>query len=273
MAEVTTMFNREQAENWLFKGFYSLVIFAMLAPLAVVVSTSVAKSGNLSFPPEQIALIWYEEFLRDDRWMRALTNSAITATATMILSTLLGVTAALGVRGAGPRWSRVIVPMALLPLLIPAVVIGVTLLMFFSEFQLQQTRIGIVLAHSLWATPLVFFIMQAVLSRFDWELRDASMDLGAGPLRTFGEIVMPSIRHGIFASAMIAFIISLQEFIMALFLSGYDTRTVPVLAWTSLRQSLSPLISVVTTVLILAALALLIPAAFVLGLERLSKQL
>lgn len=267
------MFERERLERWSFTAFYGLVALTMLAPLAVVVSTSVAKSGNLSFPPEQIAFIWYEEFLNDDRWIRALTNSAITASATMVLSTVLGVTAALGVRGATSRWSKVIVPLALLPLLIPAVVIGVTLLMFLSEFQLQQTYIGIVLAHSLWATPLVFFIMQAVLTRLDWQLRDAGMDLGAGPLRTFGEIILPNIRHGIMASAMIAFIISLQEFIMALFLSGYDTRTVPVLAWTSLRQSLSPLISVVTTVLILAALALLIPAAFVLGLERLSKQL
>jgi ABC-type spermidine/putrescine transport system permease subunit II len=267
------VFERERLESAAFKAFYGFVIFAMLAPLAVVVSTSVAESGNLSFPPGQVSFDWYREFLRDDRWMQVMVNSAITATATMVLSTILGVTAALGVRGTDSRWSQLIVPMALLPLLIPAVVIGVTMLMFLSEFQLQQTYLGIVLAHSLWATPLVFFIMQAVFTRFDWELRDAGMDLGASRIRTFGEVILPNIRHGIFASAIIAFIISLQEFIMALFLSGYDTRTVPVLAWTSLRQSLSPLISVVTTVLIFAALLLLIPAAFVLGLERLSKQL
>ena len=267
------MFEREWAETWTFRAFYAFVVFAMLTPLIIVISTSVAKSGYLSFPPKQISFTWYEQFIQDDSWIQALINSAITSTATMVLSTTLGVMAALGVRGVTSRWSQLVVPLVLVPLLIPALVIGVTLLMFFSEFQLQQTYIGIVMAHSLWATPLVFFIMQAVLSRFDWQQRDASMDLGAGPLRTFGEITLPNVRHGIMASAIIAFIISLQEFIMALFLSGYSTRTVPVLAWTSLRQSLSPVISVVTTVLILAALALLIPAAFVLGLERLAKQL
>ncbi|MHB9288871.1 ABC transporter permease [Halobacteriales archaeon Cl-PHB] len=245
----------------------------MLSPLLIVVGTSFAKSGNLAFPPAELSTTWYDAFLKDQRWMGALYNSAITATGTMVLSTILGVTAALGIQGADSRWSGLIVPMVLLPLLIPAVVIGITLLMFLSEFSMQQSFVGIVLAHSLWATPLVFFIMQAVLQRFDWSLKDASNDLGAGPVRTFGEVVLPNIRHGIFAAAIIAFIISLQEFIMALFLSGFNTRTVPVLAWISLRQSLSPFISVVTTILIAAALVLLIPAAFVLGLERLAKQL
>lgn len=267
------MFEREHLESALFKGFYAVVMLAMLAPLIIVIGTSAAKSGHLTFPPKQLSATWYEQFMRESRWITALVNSAITATGTMVLSTLLGVTAALGVHGTDSRWTNALVPLALLPLLIPAVVIGITLLMFLSEFNLQQTYLGIVLAHSLWATPLVFFIMQAVLSRFDWQLKEAGTDLGADPLRTFSEIVLPNIRHGIFASAMIAFIISLQEFIMALFLSGYGTRTVPVLAWISLRQTLSPLISVVSTVLIAAALVLLIPAAFALGFERLAKQL
>ena len=267
------MFEREWFEAVIFKLFYLLVFLAMLAPLFIIAGSSLAQSGYLQFPPSEVSLTWYYEFLNDDQWLTAVKNSAITASGTVVLSTTLGVTAALGVQGADSRWTNILVPLALLPLLIPAVVIGVTLLMFLSRFNLQQSYPGIVLAHSLWATPLVFFIMQAVLSRFDWELRDAGQDLGAGPFRTFFEVVLPIIRHGIFASAIIAFIISLQEFIMALFLSGYQTRTVPVLAWVSLRQSLSPLISVVTTILVLATLVLVVPAAVVLGLERLAKQL
>lgn len=267
------MMRRESVETVLFRSFYGLVFVAMLSPLLIVVGTSVAESGDLLFPPERISFKWYVDFLTDDRWLGALWNSAITSTGTMLISTTLGVTAALGVHGTDSRWTNVLVPLALLPLLIPAAVIGITLLMFLSRFNLQQTYLGIVIAHSLWATPLVFFIMQAVFTRFDWQLKDAGHDLGASPLRNFGEVVLPNIRHGIFASAIIAFIISLQEFIMALFLSGYQTRTIPVLAWISLRQSLSPLISVVSTLLILGALALLIPAAFVVGLELLAKQL
>ena len=267
------MFERESIETALFRSFYVLVFVVMLSPLLIVIGTSVAKSGNLVFPPKSVSLRWYIEFLTDDRWLGAVWNSAITSTGTMLISTILGVTAALGVHGTDSRWTNAIVPLALLPLLIPPVVIGVTLLMFLSRFELQQTYLGIVIAHSLWATPLVFFIMQAVFQRFDWQLKNAGHDLGASPLRNFGEIVLPNIRHGILASAIIAFIISLQEFIMALFLSGYQTRTIPVLAWISLRQSLSPLISVVSTLLILGALTLLIPAAFVVGMELLAKQL
>ncbi|MFC6873192.1 ABC transporter permease [Halobellus marinus] len=267
------MLRRESIETALFRSFYGLVFVAMLAPLLIVMGTSVAESGHLRFPPEQVSLKWYVSFLSDERWIGAVWNSLITSTGTMLISTTLGVTAALGVHGTDSRLTNVLVPLALLPLLIPAVVIGVTLLMFLSRFGLQQSYVGIIIAHSLWATPLVFFIMQAVFTRFDWELKDAGHDLGATPLRNFGEVMLPNIRHGIFASAIIAFIISLQEFIMALFLSGYQTRTIPVLAWVSLRQSLSPLISVVSTLLILGALTLLVPAAFVVGLELLAKQL
>jgi ABC-type spermidine/putrescine transport system permease subunit II len=233
----------------------------------------VPESGYLQFPPTEISFAWYAEFLADDRWMAALKNSAITASGTVVLSTVLGVTAAIGVNGADSRWTNVLVPLALLPLLIPAVVIGITLLMFLSRFDLQQSYPGIVLAHSLWATPLVFFIMQAVLTRFDWELKDAGRNLGASSIRTFVKIVLPNIRHGLFASAVIVFIISLQEFIMALFLSGQETQTVPVVTWVSLRQSFSPLISVVTTILILATLVLAVPAVILIGLERLARQL
>jgi putative spermidine/putrescine transport system permease protein/spermidine/putrescine transport system permease protein len=113
--------------------------------------------------------------------------------------------------------------------LIPPVVLGVSLLVYFSEVGLQSSYVSIVLAHTLWATPLVFFVVRSVFSRFDWELRDAGMDLGASPLRTFYYVTLPGVRNRIVVSALLAFIISLQEFIMALFLSNYATQTIPVL--------------------------------------------
>ncbi|MFC4540583.1 ABC transporter permease [Halosolutus amylolyticus] len=267
------MRNREVAEIWTFRAIYAAMFAVMLAPLAIVVSTSFSNAGYIAFPPDELSMRWYGEFASDTEWLRAIENSLIIGVGTMIFSLFLGTTAAFAIQGTNSRWADYVVPIVLLPLLIPAVVIAVALLMFLSRFDLQQSYAGIILAHSLWATPLVFFIMQAVFSRFDWELKDAAMDLGAGPTRTFAEVILPGVKHGIVASALVAFVISFQEFIMALFLSGYATQTIPVLAWVTLRQVLNPLISVVSTLMIAAVIVLLIPASLALGFERLSKQL
>ena len=253
-------------------GYIAVAVFMML-PLLVVVSTSLTPSGFLQFPPEDVTLKWYYAFLGNDQWIGAFKNSLIIAAGTSLVSTSLGVMAAIGIQGISGRLRGWVVPLFLVPMLIPGVVLGVTLLMYFSEFGLQQSYIGVILAHSLWTTPLVFFMMQAVFSRFDWQLRDAGMDLGASPTTVFYEITLPGIKHGVFASALVSFILSLQEFIAALFLTGGDTVTVPVLAWNSLRNQLSPMVSVVSTLLILAVIVLLLPAAIAYGFERLSRQL
>jgi ABC-type spermidine/putrescine transport system permease subunit II len=155
-------------------------------------------------------------------------------------------------------------------LLVPGVIIGVTLLTFFSRFGLQGSYLALVLAHSLWATPLTFSVLQASFARFDWRQREAALDLGAGPARSIVAVVLPGVRPGLVVAALVAFIVSLQEFVMALFLSGPDTRTVPVQAWNSLRQSLDPLVSVVSTLLVVAVLGLVVVASLVAGLDRLA---
>lgn len=267
------MSSRETAETALFRVGYVTLVAAMILPLVVVVGSSMTQAGYLTFPPEQISFTWYQQFAASEKWIGAFKNSAITATGAAVLSTVLGVSAALGLEGASDRAKQYVVPLVLIPLLVPAVVLAITLLIMMSRLQLQQSFIGIILAHSLWATPLVFFIMQAVFSRFDWQLRDAAMDLGASPLRAFFYVVLPSIKNGVVAAALVAFIISLQEFIMALFLSGQDTRTVPVVAYVALREVLNPIVSVVSTVLVLIVIVLLIPPVVLFGLERLAKQL
>lgn len=264
---------RHQVELAAFRLGYAAIAAFMLLPLLVVISTSLTPSGFLHFPPDDITVKWYHEFAASDKWIKAFKNSLIIATGTMLLATTLGVMAAFGVQGISDRTEGFVIPLFLLPMLVPGVVLGITLLMYLSKFDMQQTYIGVILAHSLWTTPLVFFLMQAVLSRFNWQLRDAGMDLGASQTRVFFEITFPSIKHGVFAAALVSFILSLQEFLAALFLTGPDTVTVPVLAWQSLRHQLSPMVSVVSTLLILAVIILLVPASLVFGFERLSRQL
>jgi ABC-type spermidine/putrescine transport system permease subunit II len=264
---------RERLEIAAFRAGYLAIFLFMLLPLGIVVATSFSASGNLQFPPQGFSLKWYAQFFANVTWLRAFDNSLVVGVGTTVVASLMGITAALGIELDKGRLSSALTPVVIMPLLIPPVILGVTLLVYFSQLGLRSSYASIILAHSLWATPLVFFIMQSVFQRFDWQLRDAGMDLGANPIRVFLYIVIPNVKSGILVSALLAFIISLQEFVMALFLSNYQTQTVPVLAWNSLRQSLTPIVSVVSTFLILISLFGILIAAFAMNLEFVAKRL
>jgi ABC-type spermidine/putrescine transport system permease subunit II len=113
------------------------------------------------------------------------------------------------------------------------------------------------IAHSLWAMPLVFMLMEATFRTIDHRILEASYDLGGRPVRTFFEIVMPMVSTGVVSSALFAFVISLNEFVMALFLTDRDTQTLPVLMWLSLRSAGTPRLAVASVILALAVFACL----------------
>lgn len=274
---MSSTLHRERLENVAFRAGYGAVLAFLLLPLVVVVVTSFSKAGRIAFPPESYSLVWYGEFFGSARWIGAFVNSLVVGVGTALLATLLGVLGAFGQEleadGGDGIVGTVLVPIVLLPLLIPPVILGITLLLYFNEVGLRGSYTSIVLAHTLWATPLVYFVMRSVFSRFDWQQLDAAHDLGAGPVRSFVHVVLPNVKHGIFVGGLLAFIISLQEFVMALFLSTPSTETIPVLAWTEIRQALDPMVSVVSTFLIVISIAAIALAALVTNLEWVSRQL
>ncbi|RKD94879.1 ABC transporter permease [Halopiger aswanensis] len=264
---------RERLGTAAFRLGYAAIVAFLLLPLLVVVVTSFSASSQLVFPPESYSMASYLAFFENDAWLEAFDNSLIVGLGTTVVATSLGVTAAFGQELDDGAAGRVLVPLVLLPLLIPPVIFGVTLLVYFNELGLQDTYLSLILAHTLWATPLVYFVMRSVFSRFDWQQLDAARDLGAGPVRSFVHVVLPNVKHGIFVGALLAFIISLQEFVMALFLSGDSTATIPVVAWNTLRDSLDPMVSVVSTFLILISLIALLVAVIATNLQWVAKQL
>jgi len=273
--------NRESFETATFWSSYLLLLaFVLLPPTLVVITSFSARSGafsSLTFPPPGYSLAFYEEVFNSATWAGAFKNSVLIGLGTTVISTILGVTAALGLELGDDNRLNLLVPLVLVPLLVPPVVLGITLLVYAGNVGLRATVNGryftVILAHSLWSTPLVFFIMKAVFSRFDWTLRDAGQDLGAGPFRVFFHVILPGVKEGIMVAALIAFVVSLQEFVMALFLTGFDTRTIPVLAWSALRQTLSPAVSVVSTLLIVISIVVVLVAALIMNLEWLAKRL
>lgn len=264
---------RERIEDVLFRAGYWLVFAIIMLPIVVVFVTSFQQGEYLTFPPQEFSLRWYTQFFASAEWLSAVRDSLVIGVGASVLSTALGVTGSLAVQRSDSTLARVLPPLIILPLLLPPVVIGLTLLIYFNRIGFGNTYLNIVVAHTLWATPLVFFVMQSVFARFDWDLRDAGMDLGASPSRVFYHVVLPNVRSGVVISAVIAFIVSLQEFIMALFLKSYEVQTVPVLAWTSLQSSLTPIVSVVSAFLVAISIVGVLVSAALMNIEWLAEHL
>jgi len=246
----------------------------VLLPVVVVVATSFSATPGVVFPPERVSLTYYEAFLFEEvRWQEAFVNSAIVAAGTAVLATVLGAAGAYGVRTLpSGRLRTGITTLLLLPLPTPLVVLALALAVFFARLGIIGSHLAIVLGHTVVTVPFVYVVVRAVLARVDWQTRAAARDLGASRFQAFRAAVLPQIRPGLVAGAFVAAILSLHEFLIALFVSGFDTQTLPVLEWTALRNFIDPMISVVSTLLILGALVLAVPVVLALGIERLARQ-
>jgi ABC-type spermidine/putrescine transport system permease subunit II len=142
------------------------------------------------------------------------------------------------------------------------VVLGLGVAIAFGGFSIggysvYGSRELVMIAHSLWAMPLVFMLMEATFKTVDYRVVEASYDLGGGPVRTFVEIVLPMVSTGVISSLLFSFVISLNEFVMALFLTDRDTQTLPVLMWLSLRSAGTPRLAVASVILALTVFACL----------------
>lgn len=236
----------------------TLVVY-ILAPIAVTLAMSFSSGQQLRFPIAGWSLRWYGEFASSPQWVRALTNSLSIAAGTMALSTCTGVAAAWTFTRHRFFAAPVVYLAIVVPLFMPGVVLALGIAMTFSRIDiLGLSPFGspylVILSHSLWAMPLVFLLMEAVFRTLDQRLVEAAFDLGARPLRVFIEVVLPSCLSGILSSALFAFVISLNEFIMALFLTDRDSQTLPVLMWLSLRSAATPQLAVASMVLTFAVL-------------------
>lgn len=247
---------------WLGRLFTALVAIYILIPIAVTLVMSFNDATAIRFPVRDWSLRWYRDFLGSWQWTGALANSVVIATGTMVIATTFGTLAAWAFERYRLPGRRLLYLFLILPLFMPGVVLGLGVAMTFGDvqigpFALYGSRGLVMIAHSLWAMPLVFMLMEATFRTVDRRVIEASYDLGGRPLRTFLEIVLPMVSTGIISSALFAFVISLNEFVMALFLTDRDTQTLPVLMWLSLRSAGTPRLAVASVVLALAVLACL----------------
>jgi ABC-type spermidine/putrescine transport system permease subunit II len=234
---------------------FTIFIIAYIAiPVLVTLVMSFNDAAVIRFPIKVWSLRWYADFFASAQWVDALKSSVIIALGTTVISTTAGVLAAWAFERFHFAFKPVVYLLIMLPLFMPGVVLGLGVAMAFGDmslfgFNIYGSRGLVMLAHSLWAMPLVFMLMEATFRTVDHRIVEASYDLGGRPVQTFLEIVLPSVSTGIISSALFAFVISLNEFVMALFLTTRDTQTLPVLMWLSLRSAGTPRLAVASVIL------------------------
>jgi putative spermidine/putrescine transport system permease protein len=235
----------------------------LIIPTLVVIAMSFTNSLLLHFPPRGFSMRWYSDFFDDQAWTQSATTSLKVASITTVLATVLGTTMALGlVRGRFPG-KALIGALALSPLVVPVIVVAVAMQLTFSRWNLVGSVTGLVLAHTALAMPFVVVNVGAGLRTIDPQLERAARTLGASPLRAFWRVTIPLIWPAVAAAALFAFITSWDEVVVAIFLSSSAVRTLPVLMWSQVHDSIQPTIAAVAamltgiTVLVLGALALI----------------
>jgi putative spermidine/putrescine transport system permease protein len=233
------------------------VLFFLLSPLLAIVPLSFSASSLLVYPLPGLSLRWYREVFHSREWISALQNSLIVGLSTTALAMLLGVPAAIGLTFGRSRLKPVAMGVILLPLIVPPIITAVGIYFFFVRFDLTGSYLGVVLAHTTLAAPLVVIVVLATLAGFDRNLYRASASLGAGPLRTCFKVVLPLIAPGLVSGALFAFATSLDEVVVAYFVAGSARRTLPIQMFNGIRENVTPTVPAVATLLILASIVLL----------------
>ena len=257
---------RRSAEPLVFRAlglaFTIFIIGYILVPILVTLVMSFNDAAMIRFPITSWSAKWYYDFFASAQWTDALKNSIIIAFGTAVISTSAGVLCAWAFQRFIIPWRDGWYILLMLPLFMPGVVLGLGVAiafggLSFGDYSFYGSRELVMISHSLWAMPLVFMLMEATFRTIDYRVVEASYDLGGRPVRTFFEIVLPMVSTGIISSLLFAFVISLNEFVMALFLTDRDTQTLPVLMWLSLRSAGTPRLAVASVILALTVFACL----------------
>lgn len=226
----------------------------LLAPILVVVPMSFSTAISFEFPPPGYGLGYYRKFATDSDWLEPTANSFVVAAGTTILTLLLVIPASFAYVRHRFRGRDAINLLILLPLMVPHVVSGLGYYGYLSAIQLRGTALGVIIAHTALAIPVVFLVITAALKGFDRNLERAAMSSGAGPLRTFWHVTLPVLRPGIMVAALFAFLTSFNEAVIAIFIAGRDGSTLPKKMFESIRLESDPVIAVISTLLTAAVL-------------------
>ncbi len=255
----------ERVWYFVLRGLAVLTLLYLVLPVLAIVPLSFSSSTFLVYPIPGWSLRWYQNLIASDEWRMAAKNSFIVGPAATVVATVLGTLAAIGLTKANFRGKSVLMAVLISPMIVPVVVVGVGMYLFFAPLGLANTYIGLILAHASLGVPFVVTTVAATLQGFNYNLVRASLSLGANPVTTFFRITLPVIAPGVMSGALFAFATSFDEVVVTLFLAGADQTTLPRQMFTGIRENISPTIAALATILIVFSTCLLLVLEWLRG--------
>ncbi len=249
---------RRERLGWLWVALIGCLLF-LYVPIATVVVTSF-NSGRSALNIQGVSLRWYGELFDDPDLGEALLNSLLVAFGSMVFSTVVGTMLAVGL----VRFLRstVLDAFVMAPAILPDLILAIGLLVFFAWLGFPLGLGTVTIAHAAFGTAFVVAVVRSRLVQLDGSLEEASQDLGAGWLSTFVRITLPSVAPAVLAGALLAFTLSLDEFVIAFFTNGPNSPTLPIEIYSRVRFGLTPEINALATLLLLVSIVAVVAGAF-----------
>ena len=249
--------------------FYGVLFFGFIyLPLITIVFLSFNSNPINMLVWDGFTFDWYKSIFgystkldedaiyleSTDQLLSSVKNSLIVSTTTTIISTIIGTITAIALARFRFRFKSFYRALIFLPMMIPDIVLGIGLLIYFVTIGIKLSLLSIIIGHCTFLSSYVFIVVSARIAGMNETLEEASYDLGAGRLITFKRITLPLIAPGIIGGALLAFIISLDDLVITYFIAGVDSTTLPVFIYGIMRRGIKPEINAIATLMIVVSL-------------------
>lgn len=248
-------------------GGMTAVMAFLYLPIVILVLFSFNAGARLSFPLQGLSLRWYEHVLSDPVFTTAIENSLIVGTIAAATTAVLGTLAAFGLSLASPRLRGVLGLLFFAPITLPGLFLGLSMLTFFAEVNVQLSLWTVAAAHFVYTFPYFLMIGRAALERMDPGLDEIAADLGAAARQRFFKVTLPLVWPVLAAAAVLAFALSFDEFIITFFVIGPQSTT-PLVIWSGMRRAADPSINALATLLLLVTLVGTVGMVALVSLRR-----
>src|SRR5579862_4027558 len=246
------MSDDRRASRWL--PWHAIAVFAFLyLPIVTLIVYSFNGAGVGGFPPRNLTLDWYRMLFADDAIWESVLNSLLVAFAAMAISLTFGIPAALALDRANFPGKALFRRLVLLPLILPGIITGLSLLMLFREADVKLSLFTIILGHGTALISVATTEVFAGLQKLDRAQEEASLDLGANYLQTFWRVTLPNLKLSIIGAALLIFTLSMDEIAVSFFLIGRD-NTLPLEIWGRLRRGITPEINAISSIIFVFSL-------------------
>jgi spermidine/putrescine transport system permease protein len=233
------------------QAVFSLLMFVVMYLPILVLAFYSFNSSPYSATWQGFTLNWYNKLFSDERILLALKNSLIVACSAVSIAAVLGTLMAVGIARYQFPGKTLYRGISYLPLIIPDIAIAVATLVFLAAFAIPLSLWTIVAAHVVFCLAYVALVVSSRLSNIDPHLEEAALDLGATPIQAFIQVLLPQLMPGIIAGCLLAFVLSLDDFLIASFTAGSGSNTLPMEIFSRIRTGVKPDINALSVILIL----------------------